>query len=169
MGRLQRTHHEPARAAAGRQALGVPGAAALLLAAVLAAGCSSLTGGGDNAAGQSKPGIEGGLEKIASTAGCATPELQDKAGAGFRQGVCSVNDARFTVVSFTNEADKQTWLTEAKQWGGVYLVGPKWVVVSTEPTLKGLQDKLGGDIAPGSGHEGANGGPGTGTSGGTGY
>lgn len=154
MGRVQRTHREPATGpttAPRRPARGVFAALGFVLAGVLAAGCSD-SGGSNSGEGQGKPGIEGGLEKVAATAGCK-PEVQQKAGSGFRQGVCRVQDARYTVMSFTTEADKQTWITEAKQWGGTYLVGPKWVVVATSPTLKTLQEKLGGDISSGYGHE----------------
>lgn len=146
----------------GRTHLGTPGARGalgalgLLLALPLAAGCS---GSSTNAstAGQSKPGIEGGLETVASTAGCAKPQLQDTKGSGFRHGVCRVGSDRFTVMSFTDQEQEKTWLHEAKQWGGTYLVGPKWVVVATMPTLQSLQEKLGGDISQGSSHDSPNG------------
>lgn len=149
MGRLQPAHGQRALGARG-----VLGAVGLLLAVPLATGCSN---GDTGAKAQSKPGIEGDLQTVANTAGCAKPQLQNKQGAGFRQGVCAVDGLRYTVMSFDSKQDEQAWLKEAKQWGGTYLVGPNWIVVATPEILKTLQGKLGGDISSGSTHDAPNG------------
>ncbi|GLW63201.1 hypothetical protein Arub01_14450 [Actinomadura rubrobrunea] len=128
------------------------GAAAALLP--LAAGCS---GGSAEAGGsggkQAQPAT---AEQLAQQTGCKLSSLRKV--ADLSQGSCQTDKGRFTVVSFTTDQGQHAWLEEAKPWGGTYLVGPRWVIVSTEQTLKSLQEELGGQIEYGAHHGGGGGG-----------
>lgn len=55
-------------------------------------------------------------------------------------------------MSFKTDQGQNAWLEEAKPWGGTYLVGTRWVIVSTPPTLETLRKTLGGNILNGAHH-----------------
>ncbi|GLZ10648.1 hypothetical protein Acsp04_08830 [Actinomadura sp. NBRC 104425] len=136
-------HRSPLRAAL------LCGAAAVLLP--LAAGCTGASGeaGGQGQVKQAQPAT---AEQLAQQTGCTLSSIRKV--ADLSQGACQTSKGRFTVVSFTTDQGQQAWLEEAKPWGGTYLVGPRWVVVSTEQTLKALQEDLGGQIQYGADHSG---------------
>ena len=125
-----------------------PVKAALVCGAVLvlplAAGCSK-SGQGD--APKAQPAT---IEQLAQKTGCT---LTGKRNAKeLKQGLCKTSTGRYVLVSFTNDKDRDSWLTEAKPWGGTYLVGPQWIAVATQPILETLRKNLGGDIIHGDRH-----------------
>lgn len=141
MGRL---HEEIDRLPRGAARIGAATLTATL-AVTLAGGCS----GGEKADPHdgAKPAT---LEQLAGKTGCKL--LSPRNSADLRQGSCRTSDGRFTLVSFTNDKNQQVWLREAKNWGGSYLVGPRWIVVSTPETLQTLRKNVGGRIEEGDHH-----------------
>ncbi|WP_119729857.1 putative periplasmic lipoprotein [Thermomonospora amylolytica] len=126
----------------------------VLCAALLLGGCSSNAPGRAASAGQDGPPavMAAGLEDLAAKTGCRL-QSQTKA-AELRQGACQTNRGRYTLVTFATDTGQAAWLKEAKPWGGTYLVGPRWVAVGTEQTLRSLRADLGGRIESGSDHGG---------------
>lgn len=126
-------------------------------AAAALAGCSS-TGSapGSSAQGETADGppavLVSGLDDLAEKAGCGGKLSGQSKAAELRQGVCKTEKGRFTLVTFASDKDQRTWLQEAKNWGGTYLIGPRWIAVSEEPNLQSLRQTLGGDIEFGRKH-----------------
>jgi hypothetical protein len=122
-----------------------------VIAAVSAAGCA---GGGSTTPGAastlgSKPYS---LEQIAARTDCRI-QPQGNA-AGFRQGACQSRKGRFVVLTFSTSKAGEDWLKEARNWGGTYLVGTRWVIVGTPQQLQSFRARLGGDIQVGDDHSG---------------
>jgi hypothetical protein len=90
------------------------------------------------------------LQQLATGTGCQVKPQQGS--AELTQGLCETGAGKYVLVSFTNDEAANSWLTEAKPWGGHYLKGPRWVIVGTEPQLKTFQTKVGGNIVDGEDH-----------------
>jgi hypothetical protein len=141
------------------------GAAAVTLP--LAAACSGgANAEGNSAQGGAKEAKPATAEQLAAQTGCTLSSLRKV--KDLAQGACQTAKGRYTVVSFSTDQGQKAWLEEAKPWGGSYLVGPRWVVVSTTQTLQSLQQDLGGQVQYGADHSGGGhqGGSGTGHQGG---
>ncbi|MFG2086073.1 MULTISPECIES: hypothetical protein [unclassified Spirillospora] len=131
----------------------VPKKQALLCAAAaltlpLAAGC----GGADASDGKSaKPAS---LKELAEQTDCSVTGKRKV--ADMEQGNCKNDLGQYVLLSFTTDKNMNAWLEEAKPWGGVYLVGARWVVVSKEKTLQTIRKDLGGKIVHGDSHSWGN-------------
>jgi hypothetical protein len=119
----------------------------LLAACSGQSGSAGHSGHGDNAAPAAKPAS---IEQLASRTGCSPSSKRSS--EELRQAACQTSKGRYTLVSFTTDQGQQSWLTEAKPWGGSYLIGPRWVVVATAPILQSLRSELGGKILNGEHH-----------------
>ncbi|TDC54687.1 hypothetical protein E1281_15770 [Actinomadura sp. KC345] len=123
--------------------------AAAALALPLAAGC----GGSDEASGATAEPAS--LQELAEQTDCSlTGKRKVK---DMEQGNCKNDLGKYVLLSFTTDKNMNSWLTEAKPWGGVYLVGARWVVVSQEKTLQTIRKDLGGKIVHGDKHDGGGG------------
>lgn len=134
-------------------------AGALLVAA--ATGCGS--GGADKAPKDDTPKIprtaSGSLEHLAGRAGCR-PDIQTDA-ADIRQANCGTGKGRYVLATFTTDKGQAEWFDQANDYGGVYLVGPKWIAVGGAAQLTKLRGRLGGTLErPASHHSGSSGGGG---------
>jgi hypothetical protein len=119
---------------------------AAALALPLAAGCSAKS----DAAGGGKAAKPASLAELARRTDCSlTGKRKVK---DLEQGNCKNATGRFVLLSFTTDGGMNAWLEEAKPWGGTYLVGARWVVVSQQQTLETLRKDLGGKIVQGDGH-----------------
>ncbi|MEV0169553.1 hypothetical protein AB0I00_00305 [Streptomyces sp. NPDC050803] len=117
-------------------------------AALLLAGCGS---GGDESAVPDT--ATGSLEQLAAEAKC-TPDIQIDAD-DIRQAICKDSDGKFILATFATDRGQREWINGAKDYGGHYLVGRKWVAVGDETsTLTALRETLGGDIEEGTDHSG---------------
>jgi hypothetical protein len=125
----------------------------LAAVAVLAlAGCGS---GGDEAAVPET--ASGSLEQLAAEVRC-TPDMQTDADE-IRQAICKNPDGKFILATFATDRGQREWINGAKDYGGHYLVGRKWVAVGDETsTLTSLRETLGGDIEEGTDHTAHTGG-----------
>lgn len=116
------------------------------VAAVLAlAGCGS--GGG---AGAVPPTATGSLESLAAEVKCA-PDIQTDADE-IRQALCKNRDGKFVLATFATDRGQREWINDAKDYGGYYLVGRKWVAVGEDGVVRALRGRLGGDLEAGTDH-----------------
>jgi hypothetical protein len=84
------------------------------------------------------------VEVIAGLTGCK-PKIRIDADE-LRQGVCRTKRADYLITTFPEEKYKETWLEEARVYGGKYLVGTRWVVSVKPALLESFRAKLGGTI-----------------------
>jgi hypothetical protein len=123
-------------------------AAAAAAAALLLSGCGS---GGSAKAEASIPRMAtGSLEHLAAEVKC-TPDMQTDTDE-IRQAICKNADGRFVLVTFATDRGLREWINTAKDYGGHYLVGRKWVAVGEDATVAALRATLGGDIEEGVDH-----------------
>ncbi|MER7344501.1 hypothetical protein ABT390_03735 [Streptomyces aurantiacus] len=120
----------------------------LVIAAGLAAGSDSGDGGADRA----PKAVTGTLEQIAAKAECA-PDIQTDADE-LRQANCQNEDGRFVLATFATDRGERDWLNSAKDYGGTYLVGRKWVAVGDPEVVGALRGRLGGTVERASHHSG---------------
>ncbi|GHD98039.1 hypothetical protein [Streptomyces alanosinicus] len=115
-------------------------------AAVLAlAGCGA---GGETKA--VPPAATGSLESLAAEVKCK-PNMQTDADE-LRQAICKNGDGRFILATFATDRGQREWINDAKDYGGYYLVGRKWVAVGDDGVVKALRGTLGGDVEIGTNH-----------------
>ncbi|MGI5374875.1 hypothetical protein ACQEV2_11630 [Streptomyces sp. CA-251387] len=125
-----------------RPRLALAGAAAILAVA----GCGS-DGGSEAAVPET---ATGSLEHLAAEVKCK-PNMQTDADE-IRQALCKNTDGKFVLATFATDRGQREWLNGAKDYGGYYLVGRKWVAVGQEKTVTALQSTLGGTMEEGSEH-----------------
>ncbi|MEU0600407.1 hypothetical protein ABZ484_19505 [Streptomyces sp. NPDC006393] len=121
-------------------------AAAAAVAAVALAGCGS---GGD-ATAKVPPVATGSLESLAAEVRCK-PDIQTDADT-IRQAICTTSTGRFVLATFSTDRGQREWINEAKDYGGYYLVGRKWVAVGDDGVVRTLRGTLGGDVEIGTDH-----------------
>ncbi|MCL6732614.1 hypothetical protein [Streptomyces neyagawaensis] len=111
-------------------------------------------GSGDDGGAAVPKTATGTLEHIAGEVGCK-PDMQTDADT-IRQALCTNKDGdfdgKFVLATFATDRGQAEWLAGAKDYGGYYLVGRKWVAVGEKKTVAGLQGTLGGDVQEGSEH-----------------
>ncbi|WP_172639012.1 hypothetical protein [Streptomyces tailanensis] len=129
-------------------AMSAAGAAAALL---VLTGCGSGSADEGDAIPKTATGT---LESIAGEVGCK-PDIQTDADT-IRQALCTNTDGdfdgKFVLATFATDRGQAEWLASAKDYGGYYLVGRKWVAIGKEKTVTGLQSTLGGEMQEGSEH-----------------
>ncbi|MFJ7334668.1 hypothetical protein ACIQU3_28195 [Streptomyces sp. NPDC101110] len=126
-----------------RPMLALSGAVAILALA----GCGG-SGGKDEAAVPKE--VSGSLEHIAAEADCK-PNMQTDADT-IRQALCKKGKDKYVLATFSTDRGQREWLNSAKDYGGYYLVGRKWVAVGQQKTVTALQGALGGTMEEGSEH-----------------
>ncbi|MBA2948492.1 hypothetical protein [Streptomyces himalayensis] len=134
-----------------RERLAAAGAVVLLALT----GC----GAGEDPDGAPKTAT-GSLEHLAGEVDCK-PDIQTDADE-LRQAICRNGDGRFVLATFATDRGQREWLNQAKDYGGSYLVGPKWVAVGEAKVVTALRGRLGGTVETGtSHHSGSSGGGGS--------
>ncbi|WP_406508929.1 hypothetical protein [Streptomyces sp. NBC_00212] len=94
----------------------------------------------------------GTLEQLAARADC-TPVVSTNS-AELRQANCTTKDGRYVLATFATDRGQREWINEARDYGGVYLVGRKWVAVGEQPVVTALHGRLGGSVETGTMHSG---------------
>ncbi|MEU1176344.1 hypothetical protein ABZ464_01615 [Streptomyces sp. NPDC005820] len=124
-------------------------AVATAAAALVLAGCASGSSGKAEVAVPTA--ATGSLEHLAAEVDC-TPNMQTDADE-LRQAICKTSAGKFLLLTFATDRGQREWLNGAKDYGGHYLVGRKWVAVGEETsTVTSLRKTLGGDIEEGTDH-----------------
>ncbi|MEU3826838.1 MULTISPECIES: hypothetical protein [unclassified Streptomyces] len=114
-------------------------------AVVTLAGCGA---GGDT--DTVPPTATGSLERLAAEVKC-TPDMQTDADE-IRQAICRNGEGKFILATFATDRGQREWINDAKDYGGHYLVGRKWVAVGEDGVVKALRGTLGGDLEVGADH-----------------
>ncbi|MYW18459.1 hypothetical protein GT039_23500 [Streptomyces sp. SID2955] len=114
-------------------------------AVVTLAGCGA---GGDT--DTVPPTATGSLERLAAEVKC-TPDMQTDADE-IRQAICRNGEGKFILATFATDRGQREWINDAKDYGGHYLVGRKWVAVGEDGVVKALRGTLGGDLEDGADH-----------------
>ncbi|MEU2915781.1 hypothetical protein ACWCQ0_32040 [Streptomyces massasporeus] len=127
-----------------RPMLALSGAVAILALT----GCG---GSGEDEAAVPKE-VSGSLEHIAAEADCK-PNMQTDADT-IRQALCKKGKDKYVLATFSTDRGQREWINTAKDYGGFYLVGRKWVAVGHEDVLQALRGTLGGTVEVGKNHSG---------------
>ena len=123
-------------------------------AAVLAlAGCGT---GNSDAAAKVPTAATGSLESLAAKVKCK-PDMQIDSDE-VRQAICKTSDGKYVFATFATDRGQREWINDAKDYGGYYLVGRKWVAVGHEDVVADLRGRLGGTLEQGVRHGGGGGG-----------
>ncbi|MEU3411130.1 MULTISPECIES: hypothetical protein [unclassified Streptomyces] len=109
------------------------------------AGCGS-----DGDTGRPPPTATGSLEQLAAEVRCA-PDVQTDADE-IRQAICRTGKGRFVLATFATDRGQREWIDDAKDYGGHYLVGRKWVAVGDDGVVRALRGTLGGELEAGADH-----------------
>ena len=126
-----------------RPMLAVAGAAAVLALA----GCGT---GNSDAAAKVPTAATGSLESLAAKVKCK-PDMQIDSDE-VRQAICKTSDGKYVFATFATDRGQREWINDAKDYGGFYLVGRKWVAVGEDKVVKALQGTLGGEEEIGTNH-----------------
>ncbi|MGV9270584.1 hypothetical protein ACWDRR_38760 [Kitasatospora sp. NPDC003701] len=92
------------------------------------------------------------VEELAGRIGCTAEITADV--ADLRQGMCTSGGEEIWIATFPTRRAQEAWTSEAKDYGGSYLVGDGWVVVLSDATEDLLHGLLGGVIDSGTDHGG---------------
>ncbi|QNP73082.1 hypothetical protein IAG44_29055 [Streptomyces roseirectus] len=128
-------------------------AAVAAVAALTLAGCGAGGDDTDTAADAVPVAATGSLEQLAAQVKCE-PNMQTDADE-LRQAICKTADGKYILLTFATDRGQREWINGAKDYGGHYLVGRKWIAVGeTTKTVETLRKTLGGDIEEGIDHSG---------------
>ncbi|MEU6383112.1 hypothetical protein ABZ847_06045 [Streptomyces bauhiniae] len=94
----------------------------------------------------------GSLESLAAEVKCR-PDMQTDADE-IRQALCKNADGKFVLATFATDRGQREWINDAKDYGGHYLVGRKWVAVGDDGVVNALRGTLGGEVEAGTDHSG---------------
>lgn len=94
-------------------------------------------------------------QELAATVGCRA-ELQGRA-ADFRQATCVKDGESFVFLDFDTAKGQRDWLDYAVLYGGIYLVGDRWVLSGkSREYMESLRPALGGNIEESDEHGGSS-------------
>src|SRR5262245_20913569 len=124
-------------------------AAGTAVALLVLTGCAG-TGGSGDAQDQVPVTATGSLEDLAADVNCK-PNVQTDADE-IRQAICTNSDGKFVLATFATDRGQREWINDAKDYGGYYLVGRKWVAVGDDGVVKALRGTLGGEVEIGTDH-----------------
>ncbi|MFF3581023.1 hypothetical protein [Streptomyces mirabilis] len=136
-----------------REKLSGHGLAVVAAAALLAlTGCGGSDGGGtrSDSADRVPATATGSLEDLAAEVKCK-PDIQTDADE-IRQAICKNTNGKFVLATFATDRGQREWINDAKDYGGFYLVGAKWVAVADQKVVTALRGTLGGDMEVGTNH-----------------
>ncbi|MFJ9866238.1 hypothetical protein [Streptomyces sp. NPDC101165] len=120
----------------------------LMIGAAAALALADCGSGGDTKAVPAT--ATGSLESLAAEVKCK-PNMQTDADE-IRQAICKNTDGQFILATFATDRGQREWINDAKDYGGFYLVGRKWVAVGDDGVVKALRGTLGGDVEVGANH-----------------
>jgi outer membrane murein-binding lipoprotein Lpp len=123
-----------------------------MLAVAGAVAALALTGCGSGGAQEAKvpETATGSLEHLAAEVKCE-PNMQTDADT-IRQAICTKGKEKYILATFSTDRGQREWINTAKDYGGYYLVGRKWVAVGHQDVVAELHDTLGGTLEQGADH-----------------
>ncbi|MGW1887568.1 hypothetical protein [Streptomyces sp. NPDC001970] len=124
---------------------------ALAALALTAGAALTACGADDEKAPDAPKTATGTLEQLAARATCE-PNIQTDA-KELRQANCTTDDGTYVLATFATDRGQREWINEAKDYGGSYLVGRKWVAVGDAKVVAALRGRLGGTVETGSSHD----------------
>lgn len=99
----------------------------------------------------SKPSKPMTVQQLASGLGCK-PQLGGKF-SDYRLASCEYKGKKMVLTDFDTVDGQSIFLENSKDYGGVYLVGERWLITgNTLAEISPLQDKFGGKIEQGDIH-----------------
>ena len=117
-------------------------------ALMLLAGC-----GGPDTAAVAKSSKPPTIKNLGAAVGCKPENPRKGKLKDYKTGVCKVKKTTYTFVTFDSNKAKRGYLDYSKWYGGTYLVGSRWAVVTEHASkLAVLQAKFGGSIEKGREH-----------------
>lgn len=85
------------------------------------------------------------VKQLAAAVGC-TAKITSKA-ADYREATCKASGVEHVFLDFDTAAGQRAWLDYAEMYGGVYLVGNRWVLsAKSKEYMQTLSTKLGGTV-----------------------
>jgi hypothetical protein len=85
------------------------------------------------------------VKQLAAAVGC-TAKITSKA-ADYREATCKTSGVEHVFLDFDTAAGQRAWLDYAEMYGGVYLVGNRWVLsAKSKEYMETLAAKLGGTV-----------------------
>ncbi|MBL1098835.1 hypothetical protein [Streptomyces coffeae] len=133
------------------------------------AGCGGDGGAGDATAETGRRGADrpsagarptprpATVEQLASAVDCKpkfTVDVDD-----YRQAVCKNSRGTFLLLDFVKAKGQRDWLETAQMYGGVYLIGDRWVVSSSpRKNMTEVREQFGGTIEDTTSHGRTHGG-----------
>jgi hypothetical protein len=95
------------------------------------------------------PAAAASLDELASATGCPGFAVEIE-GKDYRRARCGTSpEDRYWLMMFQTEANAREWLQGSRSYGGVYLVGERWIITGPRPVLESFQQKLGGTVETG--------------------
>ena len=128
------------------------GTIAVLLAAAVVGpsgpGAEPRAGGSSRAVPRAVPAS---LAELASATGCSGFAVEIE-GKDYRRARCGESPGnRYWLLTFLTYGNAQDWLEGSRAYGGVYLVGVRWIITGPRSVLESFQQKLGGTVQTGGG------------------
>jgi hypothetical protein len=85
------------------------------------------------------------VQQLAAAVGCKA-EVTSKA-ADYRQAQCTTAEAKYVFLDFDTTTGQRAWLDYAQLYGGIYLVGNRWLLsAKSKEYMETLSAKLGGTV-----------------------
>jgi hypothetical protein len=119
--------------------------------ALLVAGCATGTAGPHSGhaapppAAEVKPAQFLTVEQLAASLSC-DPDIS-LAVADYRRATCEARGERFQILDFATTKGQRDWLEGAEMYGGIFLVGDRWVLgCDDKEHLESLRTTLGGTV-----------------------
>ncbi|WP_433462402.1 hypothetical protein [Spirillospora sp. CA-128828] len=119
--------------------------AACVTTLALCTGCGSDSADrGRRTPGAATPARPLTLQQLGTALGC-TPQQRGRA-ADYQQAICAAPSGQYLINTFATDKGQRAWLEYSMMYGGSYLVGPRWIIVSSPERLAPLHARLGGRI-----------------------
>ena len=139
-----------------------PKLAAAAVTAVAALALTGCSGGDSDRAGTAidatPVAATGSLEHLARRGGLRARTSRSTPTSSVRPRVQKSPYGKFLLATFATDRGQREWINGAKDYGGFYLVGRKWIAVGDQKVIAKLRGQLGGTIEDGADHHAGGGG-----------
>lgn len=84
------------------------------------------------------------MQQLGAALSCA-PQQRGRS-TDYQQAICAAPSGKYVINTFTTDRGQREWLDYSMRYGGTYLVGQRWIIVSSPELLTPLRARLGGQI-----------------------